>query len=194
MWYLGLNPLAQSLQLATGTLKTIQEIPYSRWVHLSFLWATPAVLNWNHSWSFSYQTASDGSFTEKEYILFVLALRPVYAIESIGNASQTVAFCYFSLLRKASHLTQVLTGLQDPLSGLVPTPTSSVALPPLMSTQGLCSLLRGSSLPGRIHASIPFFLNACNTIVSPSPGTLPAILSVITIFPCLFLPSFISLQ
>lgn len=125
--------------------------------------------------------------------LFVLVLTTVHAIESVGKASQRVAFYYFSLLPRVSHLTH-LAGPQDSAQWSCSPPPPHPSPPPLMSSLRLFSPPGGSPLPAFIHVSISLFLNACTTLAIPSLGALPSARFVITVFPFLVLPSFISLQ
>lgn len=109
-WYLGLNPLTPTYygQIANNTGNTLFQMdPFI------FYFSSPSVLNWNHSQSSSYHAASAGSSVRRKIPLFVLILTTVHAIESVGKASQKVAFYYFSLLPRAPHLTHVLTGPHD---------------------------------------------------------------------------------
>lgn len=148
-------------------------------------------------WKLFTSYCSSWVLSEKEYFLLMLPVRRVYATESIGNASQTVPFYYLSLLPVASRLVQFSLVHRLCSVALFLTPTSSSALLPLMSTQGLHSPPRSSPLPVCTHASLPLFLKAFPKTVIPSLETLPAPLFVTEIFPFLspiYFPSVITIK
>lgn len=103
-------PLAQSLQLAMGSLKIIQEIPYSREVNLSFFQSASSVPKLSHSWRSMFQTALDLLEEVKRNVPFCPGLQDTSVCSWI-NCEAEVRSCHpiTENLPAVTHLAQVLT-------------------------------------------------------------------------------------